>query len=69
MDRSIARAGAWAGVIALVGIFGYHLTLMAVAGQRVSAADPVQRGRPKACFPGLGSSAARALSDPLSRRC
>jgi len=36
MDRSIARAGAWAGVIALVGIFGYHLTLMAVAGQRVS---------------------------------
>lgn len=36
MDRSIARAGAWAGVIALVGIFGYHLALIAIAGQRVS---------------------------------
>ncbi len=36
MDRSIARVGAWAGVIALVGIFGYHLALMAIAGQRVS---------------------------------
>lgn len=36
MDRSIARAGAWAGVIALVGIFGYHLALTAIAGQRVS---------------------------------
>ena len=36
MDRSIARAGAWAGVIALIGIFGSHLALMAIAGQRVS---------------------------------
>lgn len=36
MDRSIARAGALAGVVALVGIFGYHLALMAIAGQRVS---------------------------------
>jgi hypothetical protein len=36
MDRSVARVGAWAGVISLVGIFGYHLALMAVAGQRVS---------------------------------
>ncbi len=36
MDRSIARAGAWAGVVALIGIFGYHLALMAIAGQRVS---------------------------------
>jgi len=36
MDRSIGRVGAWAGVAALVGIFGYHLALMAVAGQRVS---------------------------------
>jgi hypothetical protein len=36
MDRSIARIGAWAGVLALIGIFGYHLALMAVAGQRVS---------------------------------
>jgi hypothetical protein len=41
MDRSIARIGALAGVISLVGIFGYHLTLMAVAGQRVSGTiDP-----------------------------
>jgi hypothetical protein len=36
MDRSIARVGAWAGVVALIGIFGYHLALMAIAGQRVS---------------------------------
>jgi hypothetical protein len=36
MDRSIARTGALAGVIALVGIVGYHLALMAIAGQRVS---------------------------------
>ena len=36
MDRSIARTGAWAGVLALVGIFGYHLALVAIAGQRVS---------------------------------
>jgi hypothetical protein len=36
MDRSIGRAGAWAGVAALVGIFGYHLALMAIAGPRVS---------------------------------
>ena len=36
MDRSIARVGAWAGVLALIGIFGGHLGLMAVAGQRVS---------------------------------
>lgn len=36
MDRSISRAGAWAGVVALVGIFGYHLALMAIAGPRVS---------------------------------
>lgn len=36
MDRSIARAGAWAGFIALIGIFGYHIALVAIAGQRVS---------------------------------
>lgn len=36
MDRSIARTGAWSGVVAVVGIFGYHLALMAIAGQRVS---------------------------------
>lgn len=36
MDRSVARVGAWAGVISLIGIFGYHLALMALAGQRVS---------------------------------
>lgn len=36
MDRSVARVGAWAGVLALIGIFGYHLGLMILAGQRVS---------------------------------
>ena len=36
MDRSVGRVGAWAGALALVGIFGYHVALMAVAGQRVS---------------------------------
>jgi hypothetical protein len=36
MDRSVARVGAWAGVISVIGIAGYHLGLMIVAGQRVS---------------------------------
>jgi hypothetical protein len=36
VDRSIGRVGAWAGIVAVVGIFGYHLGLMAIAGQRVS---------------------------------
>lgn len=36
MDRSISRVGAWAGVLSLIGILGYHLGLMAVAGQRAS---------------------------------
>jgi hypothetical protein len=36
MDRSIGRVGAWAGILAVVGIFGYHLGLMVIAGQRVS---------------------------------
>ena len=36
MDRSIGRVGAWAGIVAVVGIFGYHLGLMVIAGQRVS---------------------------------
>ncbi len=36
MDQSVARVGAWAGVISVVGIFGYHIALMAMAGQRVS---------------------------------
>lgn len=41
MERSIARAGAWAGLVALVGIFGSHLALMAIAGQRVSGTTDV----------------------------
>ena len=36
MDRSVARIGSWAGWLALVGILGYHLTLAALVGQRVS---------------------------------
>jgi len=36
VDRSIGRVGAWAGIVAVMGIFGYHLGLMAIAGQRVS---------------------------------
>jgi hypothetical protein len=36
MDRSVGRVGAWAGIVAVVGIFGYHLGLMVIAGQRVS---------------------------------
>lgn len=36
MDRSVARIGSWAGVVALVGIVGYHLGLTALVGQRVS---------------------------------
>ena len=41
MDRSIGRVGAWAGLAALIGIFGYHLALMAIAGQRVSGTTDV----------------------------
>jgi len=36
MDRSVARIGSWAGLIAVVGILAYHAGLMLVAGQRVS---------------------------------
>ena len=36
MDRSVGRVGAWAGVISVIGIAGYHLGLMIGAGQRVS---------------------------------
>jgi len=36
MDRSVPRIGAGAGFIAVVGIIGYHLALMILAGQRVS---------------------------------
>jgi hypothetical protein len=36
MDRSVGRVGAWAGIVAVVGIFGYHLGLIVIAGQRVS---------------------------------
>jgi hypothetical protein len=36
MDRSVARVGAWAGAVSVIGILGYHVALMAIAGQRVS---------------------------------
>jgi hypothetical protein len=36
MERSVPRIGAWAGLIATLGIVGYHLALIALAGQRVS---------------------------------
>jgi hypothetical protein len=36
MDRTVARIGAWAGWVSLIGIAGYHVALMIVAGQRVS---------------------------------
>ena len=35
-DGFVARVGAWAGWLSLVGIVGYHVALMALAGQRVS---------------------------------
>jgi hypothetical protein len=41
VDRSIGRIGAWAGIIAFSGIFGYHLALTAIAGQRVSGTTDV----------------------------
>jgi hypothetical protein len=41
MDRSVARVGAWAGVISVVGIFGYHIALTIIAGQRVSGTTDV----------------------------
>lgn len=36
MDRSVARVGAWAGVLSLLGILGSHIGLQIIAGQRVS---------------------------------
>lgn len=36
MDRTVARIGSWAGLLAIAGILAYHLGLMVVAGQRVS---------------------------------
>src|SRR5713226_4105848 len=36
VSNSVARAGAWAGVISVIGIFAYHMGLMALAGPRVS---------------------------------
>ncbi|HUQ78058.1 MAG TPA: hypothetical protein VM427_04200 [Patescibacteria group bacterium] len=36
MDRSVARIGSIAGWLSLAGIFGYHLMLTVLAGQRVS---------------------------------
>jgi hypothetical protein len=41
MDRSVARVGAWAGVISVIGIFGYHIALTIIAGQRVSGTTDV----------------------------
>lgn len=35
-DGFVARVGAWAGWLSLIGIVGYHLALMAFAGQRLS---------------------------------
>ena len=39
MDQSVPRVGAWAGWIAVVMILGYHLSLIVVAGPRVSGID------------------------------
>ncbi len=36
MDRNVPRIGAWAGFIAVIGIMGYHIGLMLIAGPRVS---------------------------------
>lgn len=41
MDTRVARIGGWAGWIALAMILGYHLSLMVVAGNRVSGIDDV----------------------------
>lgn len=41
MDRRIARIGSWAGFTAVVLILGYHLSLLAAAGPRVSGIDDV----------------------------
>lgn len=41
MERSVPRIGAWAGWISVMGIVGYHLALMILAGQRVSGTTDV----------------------------
>jgi hypothetical protein len=46
MDRTIARAGSWAGLISVIGIVGYHLTLQVINGPRVSAERPMRRRSP-----------------------
>lgn len=40
-DRFVARAGALAGWLSFVGILGYHVALMALAGQRVSGTTDI----------------------------
>lgn len=42
MERSVPRFGSWAGLIAVVGIVGYHLALAVLAGQRVSGTTDVE---------------------------
>lgn len=42
MERVVPRIGAWAGWIAVIGIAGYHLALMILAGQRVSGTPDAQ---------------------------
>lgn len=41
MERSVPRFGAWAGLIAVLGIVGYHIGLMVLAGQRVSGTTDI----------------------------
>jgi hypothetical protein len=41
MDRNVPRVGAWAGWLAVALILSYHLTLLAVAGPRVSGTDDI----------------------------
>ena len=43
MERSVSRAGSWAGWLSLIGILGYHVLLTIVAGQRVSGTQDLTR--------------------------
>jgi hypothetical protein len=56
MAWSVARVGAWTGWMSLLGIAGYHLLLLVVAGQRVSGTSDVAAIRAYYSNPAIGAA-------------
>jgi hypothetical protein len=55
MDRAVARVGAWAGVLSLLGILGSHIGLQVIAGQRVSGTTDAAAITAYYAHPGIAS--------------